>query len=295
MTLGRRGADRGTGRARRRHVFGIPGVHTLELYRGLTTSGIRHVTPRHEQGAGFMADGWCRVTGRPGVCLVISGPGVTNVLTPIAQARQDARPLLVVSASVSRDAARPRAWRHPRSARPARRSRGRSTRLTVSIDEPDELGPALDAAWAVLEGRLRPARPGAPAGAGRRAAAQPPRPRLAPLLPRSAQRCLRRTRSSARPPLLAGATRPAMILGGGARDAGPAALAVAERLGAPVGLTINGKGAVPPSDPLCVPSRMMVAPFDACSSTPTWCSRSGRSSPSSTGGRSTGRSHRSDA
>ena len=39
-------------------IFGIPGVHTLELYRGLTTSGVRHVTPRHEQGAGFMADGW---------------------------------------------------------------------------------------------------------------------------------------------------------------------------------------------------------------------------------------------
>ena len=78
-------------------IFGIPGVHTLELYRGLTTSGVRHVTPRHEQGAGFMADGWSRVSGRPGVCLVISGPGVTNVLTPIAQARQDARPLLVVS------------------------------------------------------------------------------------------------------------------------------------------------------------------------------------------------------
>ena len=42
-------------------VFGIPGVHTLELYRGLPTSGIRHVTPRHEQGAGFMADGWPRL------------------------------------------------------------------------------------------------------------------------------------------------------------------------------------------------------------------------------------------
>jgi acetolactate synthase-1/2/3 large subunit len=62
--------------------------------------------------------------------------------------------------------------------------------------------------------------------------------------------------------LLAAAERPAIILGGGARDAGPAALALARRLGAPVGLTINGKGAVPASDPLCVPSRMMVAPFD---------------------------------
>ena len=45
-------------------VFGIPGVHTVEMYRGLATSGIRHVTPRHEQGAGFMADGYYRATGR---------------------------------------------------------------------------------------------------------------------------------------------------------------------------------------------------------------------------------------
>ncbi len=62
--------------------------------------------------------------------------------------------------------------------------------------------------------------------------------------------------------LLAGAERPALILGGGARRAGDAARALAERLGAPLGLTINAKGAVPPTHPLCVPSRMMVAPFD---------------------------------
>ena len=55
-------------------VFGIPGVHTVELYRGLARSDIRHVTPRHEQGAGFMADGYARASGRPGVAFVITGP-----------------------------------------------------------------------------------------------------------------------------------------------------------------------------------------------------------------------------
>ncbi|UCF41786.1 MAG: hypothetical protein JSW43_05535, partial [Gemmatimonadota bacterium] len=59
-------------------VFGVPGVHTLELYRGLSRSAIRHVSPRHEQGAGFMADGYARASGRPGVCFVITGPGMTN-------------------------------------------------------------------------------------------------------------------------------------------------------------------------------------------------------------------------
>ena len=51
-------------------VFGIPGVHTVELYRGMPGSQLRHVTPRHEQGAGFMADGYARASGRPAACFI---------------------------------------------------------------------------------------------------------------------------------------------------------------------------------------------------------------------------------
>ena len=241
-------------------VFGIPGVHTLELYRGLTTSGVRHVTPRHEQGAGFMADGFARVSGRPGVCLVISGPGVTNVLTPIAQARQDARPLLVLSASVSLDErGRGRGVIHdlPDQAALTRAV----TRLTVSIDEPGQLDAALDAAWAVLEGHDGPPGPvhlQVPVDVSRLDAETSPRP-AQPSRPTALPPAEAIERAVA---LLAGAERPALILGGGARDAGPAALALARRLGAPIGLTINGKGAIPATDPLCVASRMMVSPFD---------------------------------
>ena len=78
-------------------VFGIPGVHTIELYRGLAASSIRHVTPRHEQSAGFMADGYARATGKPGVAFVITGPGLTNAITAMAQARADSVPMLVIS------------------------------------------------------------------------------------------------------------------------------------------------------------------------------------------------------
>ncbi len=78
-------------------IFGIPGVHTVELYRGLEATKIRHVTARQEQSAGFMADGYARLSGKPGVCFVITGPGVTNVLTPMAQARADSIPLLIFS------------------------------------------------------------------------------------------------------------------------------------------------------------------------------------------------------
>ena len=82
-------------------VFGIPGVHTLEFYRGLNRSNIRHVQARNEQGAGFMADGYARVSGRPGVALVISGPGVTNALTAVGQAYADSIPLLLLSSDTA--------------------------------------------------------------------------------------------------------------------------------------------------------------------------------------------------
>jgi acetolactate synthase-1/2/3 large subunit len=78
-------------------VFGIPGVHTVELYRGLAGSGLRHITPRHEQGAGFMADGYARVSRKPGVCFIISGPGMTNIVTAMGQAYGDSIPMLVIS------------------------------------------------------------------------------------------------------------------------------------------------------------------------------------------------------
>ena len=90
------------------HVFGIPGVHTVELYRGLADSSIQHHTPRHEQGAGFMADGYARVSGKPGVCFVITGPGVTNLATPMGQALADSIPMLVIS-SVNDTLATPQA------------------------------------------------------------------------------------------------------------------------------------------------------------------------------------------
>ena len=60
-------------------VFGIPGVHTVELYRGLSGSPVRHITARHEQGCAFMADGYARASGKPGVAFVI-GDGLLDDL-----------------------------------------------------------------------------------------------------------------------------------------------------------------------------------------------------------------------
>ena len=78
-------------------IFGIPGVHNQEMYRGIEAAGITHVLARHEQGAGFMADGYARASGKPGVCYVITGPGVLNALTSLGQAYSDSVPVLMLA------------------------------------------------------------------------------------------------------------------------------------------------------------------------------------------------------
>ena len=81
---------------------GIPGGANLPLYDALRASGIRHVLARHEQGAGFIAQGMARATGRPAVCFGTSGPGATNLLTAIADAKLDSIPLVAITGQVPR-------------------------------------------------------------------------------------------------------------------------------------------------------------------------------------------------
>jgi acetolactate synthase-1/2/3 large subunit len=81
-------------------VAGIPGGANLPLYDALRESRIRHVLARHEQGAGFIAQGVARATGRAGVCLATSGPGATNLLTAVADARLDSVPIVAITGQV---------------------------------------------------------------------------------------------------------------------------------------------------------------------------------------------------
>jgi acetolactate synthase-1/2/3 large subunit len=81
-------------------LSGIPGGSNLPLYDALKKSRIRHVLARHEQGAGFIAQGIARVTGKPGVCFATSGPGATNLLTAIADAKMDSVPLIAITGQV---------------------------------------------------------------------------------------------------------------------------------------------------------------------------------------------------
>ncbi len=82
-------------------VTGIPGGANLPIYNALYRSRIRHVLARHEQGAGFIAQGMARSTGKAGVCLATSGPGVTNLVTAIADAKLDSVPLVAITGQVA--------------------------------------------------------------------------------------------------------------------------------------------------------------------------------------------------
>ena len=82
-------------------IFGLPGGAILPVYDPIIDSTIRHVLVRHEQGAGHMAEGYAQATGRPGVAMVTSGPGATNIVTPIANAYMDSIPLVVITGQVA--------------------------------------------------------------------------------------------------------------------------------------------------------------------------------------------------
>jgi len=85
-------------------MFGLPGGAILPVYDPIIDSSIRHILVRHEQGAGHMAEGYAQVTGRPGVAIVTSGPGATNIVTPLADAYMDSIPLVVVTGQVATSA-----------------------------------------------------------------------------------------------------------------------------------------------------------------------------------------------
>lgn len=229
-------------------IAGIPGGAILPFYDALHRSRIRHILTRHEQGAGFIAQGMARVTGRAAVALATSGPGATNLITAIADARLDSIPLVAITGQVPqaligtdafqevdaygltlpitkhnflvRSAAEllevvPLAFTIAESGRPG----------PVAIDVPKDVQNAMieiDEADLPTPGGREPIAPCADAAIDELAA------------------------------LLARAERPVLYLGGGVIASGAADLAreLAQRAAAPVVSTLMALGAVPPEDPL---------------------------------------------
>ncbi|WP_226506733.1 5-guanidino-2-oxopentanoate decarboxylase [Pseudomonas sp. MWU16-30317] len=241
------------------HVFGIPGVHTIELYRGVASSSITHITPRHEQGAGFMADGYARARQKPGVCFIITGPGMTNIATAMGQAYADSIPMLVISSVQSRQqlgGGRGKLHELPnQSAMMAGVSAFSHTLMTA-----DDLPAVLARAFAVFEaGRPRPVHIEIPLDvlvqpADHLLASPPVHVARAGAAPQTVTLMAQR---------LASARRPLILAGGGALDAAPALIALAERLQAPVALTINAKGLLPAAHPLLIGSTQTLVPTRA--------------------------------
>jgi acetolactate synthase-1/2/3 large subunit len=232
-------------------VFGIPGVHTVELYRGLPATRIRHITPRHEQGAGFMADGYARVSGKPGVCFIITGPGMTNIMTAMAQARGDSIPMLVISSVNRTEQLGLGAGRLHELPSQCALTAG-VTAFSHTLLRADELPAVLARAFAVFgAARPRPVHIEIPIDVitspadhleGTRIAPPPHRPGPNPA---DLERAIE---------ALGAARRPMLLLGGGCVDAGPEATALAERLDAPTACTINAKGVLPKGHPLALGS-----------------------------------------
>src|SRR3954447_11150969 len=83
-------------------AFGIPGGAILPAYDPLYDSKVRHILVRHEQGAGHAATGYAQATGKVGVCIATSGPGATNLVTPIADAYMDSVPIVAITGQVAR-------------------------------------------------------------------------------------------------------------------------------------------------------------------------------------------------
>jgi 5-guanidino-2-oxopentanoate decarboxylase len=228
-------------------VFGIPGVHTLELYRGLVNSPIRHVLPRHEQGAGFMADGYARTTGRPGVCFLITGPGLTNAATPIAQAYSDSVPMLVIS-SVNPAPTLGRGLGELHELADQQKLMSACTAFSVTIRRPEEFPQALARAFALFaSGRPRPVHIEVPIDIFEEKVDTEwqPEPLPAPLR-------LDTWQAEEAAKILAKAERPVIIAGGGARHAGGFVREIAETVSAPVALTVAGIGILPGSHGLCL-------------------------------------------
>ena len=229
-------------------LSGIPGGAILPLYDALYDSPIRHVLARHEQGAGFIAQGMARVTGRAAVCLGTSGPGATNLLTAIADAKLDSVPLVAITGQVARSLLRTDAFQEVDTfglTLPI-------TKHSFMVMSTEELLNVIPRAFEIAEsGRPGPVVVDVPKDVfqGLCEVETWPEPGAAAQPEGCPAESIARVAS-----LIAKAQRPVIYIGGGiiAANAGELVLELATRIGAPVACTLMGLGAVPCDHPLAL-------------------------------------------
>jgi acetolactate synthase I/II/III large subunit len=224
-------------------IFGVPGGAILPAYDPILDSPIRHVLARHEQGAGHMAEGYAMATGRPGVTVATSGPGATNLVTPLMNALMDSTPLVAVTGQVATRAIGTQAFQEAPTIDLTRSC----TKANWFIEDPADIPEIVAEAFRVAtSGRPGPVLVDIPkdvqaAETVWRSASHTPDPR-----PR-VDRSLIQQRSA----LLAASERPVLYVGGGviASGASAALLRLAEAATVPVVTTLMGRGAFPDHHP----------------------------------------------
>ena len=226
-------------------VFGIPGVHTLEFCRGLNMSSIHHVQARNEQGAAFMADGYARACGKPGVALVISGPGVTNALTGVGQAYADSIPMLLLSAdAASYTLGKGLGCLHEVPS--LTDTTASLTAFSATAMTAEDVPTLLERAFSVFSSeRPRPVHIAIPTDVLEMPVENDWQLPELPMRPAPTAKKIERACE-----LLRAAHQPMICVGGGASLAGAAITEIAERLGAAVIGSINAKGIVDDRHPL---------------------------------------------
>jgi acetolactate synthase-1/2/3 large subunit len=239
-------------------VFGIPGTHNLEFYRPLSSLGIRPVTTRHEQGAGYGADGWSLQTGMPGVVVTTSGPGLLNALSAAGTAYCESRPMVILSPGPARgsefsDVGTLHETKDQLAAASAVVEWGR--RVTSAAEA---VAAVHDAFALFATGRPRPVYIEVPLDLLEEEVQGITSDDLAPrVFPPTAAPSDDAVTEAAR--LLNAASDPVILAGGGSRRAGAALRAVAERLGAPVVTTANAKGVLDEHHPLSLGANLRLA------------------------------------
>lgn len=232
-----------------RTVAGIPGGGNLPLYDALSRSGkIHHVLARHEQGAGFIAQGMARVTGRPQVCIATSGPGVTNILTAIADAKLDSIPVVCIAGQVPRPLIGTSAFQEVDTYRLSLPI----TKKSFKIGAASELLHIIPEAFRIAaSGRCGPVLIDVPKDVQTEkvdVAGWPAPGRADPTPAFPAEDVFRAVK------VINASKRPILFLGGGVihAEAGRLAVLLAEKASIPVATSLMGLGAVPSEHPLCL-------------------------------------------
>jgi len=226
-------------------IFGIPGTHNLELYRHFPRIGIRAVTPRHEQGAGYAAEAYARVTGRPGVVVATSGPGLTNTMTAAATAYAESQPTLILSSGMP-TGTEGQDLGQLHEAKNTSAAMDQLVRWSRRVHNADEAAEAVTEAFESFSGgRPRPVHVEIPFDVLEQQWSGEPRIAAKASPPQADPNAVRHAAE-----VLAAGVQPMIIAGGGAVGAQTELTALAEVLGAPVATTVNGKGVVDETHPL---------------------------------------------